>query len=234
MRVAIVSNMQDTHLGQVGVALAEAGALIDIYDPWRDNTLPGRSYDALVVLGGAQNALDDIGHPYIPALAETMRSYGGAGRPVLGICLGAQILARAHGAENHIGIAPEFGWTPVAATDSGSRDPVVSAAGPAFPIFEWHSDTFTLPPGAIHLATSVSVPIQAFRIHTASYGFQFHFEASRPVVESWLRRWPDHVDREAPGWRLRHAAEAAASGAASDAAGLAIARAWVAVAKDIQ
>jgi GMP synthase (glutamine-hydrolysing) len=232
MRVAIVRNMEDTHLGQVGVALAEAGALIDIYDPWRDATLPGLCYDALVVLGGAQSALDDTAHPYLHALAETMRACGDAGRPVLGICLGSQILARAHGALNHIGTAPEFGWHPVNATPAGLADPVLSAAGPTFPTFEWHSDTFTLPPGAVHLATSASVPMQAFRIGDTSYGFQFHFEASSAVVASWLRLWPGHVDREAPGWRARLAEHQAASGAASDAAGLAIARAWVALVKE--
>jgi GMP synthase (glutamine-hydrolysing) len=161
-----------------------------------------------------------------------MSAYGEASKPVLGICLGSQVLARAHGAENHIGNAPEFGWHPVNVTAVGRDDPVLSAAGPTFPSFQWHSDTFTLPYGAAHLATSVAVPMQAFRVGASSYGFQFHFEASRPVVDAWLRLWPDHVDREAPGWRARHASEAAASGAPSDAAGLAIARAWVALVKE--
>jgi GMP synthase (glutamine-hydrolysing) len=110
--------------------------------------------------------------------------------------------------------------------------PIRSAAGPIFPSFQWHSDTFTLPPGAVHLATSAAVPMQAFRIGDTSYGFQFHFEASRPVIDSWLRLWPDQVDQESPGWRARYASDGAASGGPSDAAGLAIARAWVALVKD--
>jgi len=228
MRVAIVENTPITHHGQVGVALHERAALIDLWKPWTGAGLPaGVEADALVVFGGEQSATDDHTHPYLPDLARLMADYTAADRPVLGICLGSQLLARAFGAENRLGVAPEFGWVDVGLTAAGRADPVLSVLPDSFPIFQWHSDTFTLPEGAVHLAESATAAAQAFRIGRATYGTQFHFEASRAVVSDWLAKFPEGIDRMAPGWAERHRDEAASRGAAADAHGLALARAWV-------
>jgi len=230
MRVAIVENTRVTHHGQVGVALHEAAALIDLYKPWSGQPLPATvDADALVVFGGEQSATDDDIHPYLPDLARLMAAYSDAARPVLGICLGAQLLARAFGADNHLGTAPEFGWVDVGLTDAGRADPVLSVLPASFPIFQWHSDTFTLPAGAIRLASTAMAPNQAFRIGRATYGTQFHFEASRAVIKDWLHRFPESIARAAPGWSDRHADHAATLGQAADAHGLALARAWTAL-----
>jgi len=228
MRVAIVENTRVTHHGQVGVALHERAALIDLWKPWAGQPLPDRpDADALVVFGGEQAATDDHSHPYLPALADLMAAYTAQDKSVLGICLGSQLLARAFGAENHLGTAPEFGWVDVTLTEAGRADPVLSAVPDSFPIFQWHSDTFTLPRGATHLAQSATAAHQAFRIGRGTYGTQFHFEASRAVVADWLTRFPDLVDRMAPGWAERHADLAETLGMKADAHGLALARAWV-------
>jgi GMP synthase (glutamine-hydrolysing) len=228
MRVAIVENTRITHHGQVGVALHEQAALIDLWKPWSGQPLPVRpEADALVVFGGEQAATDDHTHPYLPALADLMAAYSQADKPVLGICLGSQLLARAFGAENHLGTAPEFGWVDVSLTDAGRTDPVLGALPPTFPIFQWHSDTFTLPEGAIHLAQSPTAAHQAFRIGRATYGTQFHFEASRSVVQDWTRTFPDLTDRMSPGWTTRHPELARTRGQEADSHGLTLARAWV-------
>jgi GMP synthase-like glutamine amidotransferase len=231
MRVAIVENTPVTHHGQVGVALNEAGLMIEVFRPRADGRLPdpGGPHAGLVVLGGEQSARDDADYPYLPELARRMRAEAEAGRPVLGICLGAQLLARGAGAANRLGAAPEFGWQEVELTAAGRADPVLSAAGPRFPSFQWHSDTFDLPPGAVHLARGAAVPMQAFRFGSRAWGVQFHFEMSRAVVAQLLRLCAAAVEARAPGWAAgRHAAEAARHGPAADAAGLALARAWVA------
>lgn len=228
MRVAIVENTRITHHGQVGVALHERAALVDLYKPWSGQPLPQTvDADALVVFGGEQAATDDHSHPYLPDLARLMADYTALDRPVLGICLGSQLLARAYGGENHLGTAPEFGWVDVSLTEAGRTDPVLSQVPGTFPIFQWHSDTFTLPPDAVHLAQSPVARHQAFRIGRATYGTQFHFEASRSVVRDWSQTFPEVIERMLPGWSDTYPESAATRGAEADAHGLALARAWV-------
>lgn len=231
MRVAVVENTFVSPLGQLGTALAEVGAEIATYRPFLDGTLPQdrQAHDALVVLGGEQNALDDARHTYLPALARLMRAYGEADKAVLGICLGAQILARGYGGTNVLGTATEFGWHRVRPTAAGTEDPVLGAAGAQFPIFQWHSDTFALPDGAVHLAENAAVANQAFRLGRATYGTQFHFEANRSVAAAWSLAFADAAEAIRPGWQRDHPADAATHGPAADAAGLALARAWVAL-----
>ncbi len=229
MRVAIVENIDGTSLGSVGQALNEAGAECTLFRPRHDGRLPAGpdAFDALVVLGGEQSAVDDADHRYLEPLSKLMRRYGEADRAVLGICLGAQLLARGYGGTNLIGAAPEFGWLNVQTTVAGLSDPVLSSAGTAFPIFQWHRDTFTLPQGAVHLAENKGATHQAFRLGRAVYGTQFHFEANRTVVADWTRDFPEAAEVMWPGWSADHAAEEAIHGAKADAAGLALARAWV-------
>lgn len=231
MRVAIIENTGVTHHGQVGVALHGAGARIDVFKPYLGQALPSLEdgHDALVVFGGEQAATDDHLHPYLPHLAALMRAMTEADRPVLGICLGSQILARAYGATNHLATASEFGWCQVELTENGRADPVFSGLNNHFPIFEFHNDTFTLPEGSVHLARTRTVANQAFRLGRATYGMQFHFEANRAVVADWVREFPDVIEEREAGWLTNHPTHAETDGATADAAGLAIARGWVAL-----
>lgn len=231
MRVAIVENTAITHHGQVGVALHEAGAKIELFKPWRDQALPDSTaaFDALVVFGGEQSAIDDHIHPYLPRLAAAMRAFALADKAVLGICLGSQVLARAFNARNILGAAPEFGWCDVHLTDDGRADPVLGPLPATFPIAQWHADTFTLPDGALHLATNGAARHQGFRVGRAAYGLQFHFEANRRVVADWVRNFGEAVERQAPGFAATLPDGAGGRGAAADDAGLAIARNWVAL-----
>lgn len=229
MHVLVVENMPHSMLGLVGTALNEAGATLDIRKAYLGDALPEGpdEHDALVVLGGEQSALDDALFPYLPDLAALMARFGERDRAVLGICLGSQILARAHGAQNRLGVAREFGWQEIRLTEEGRCDPVLATAGRSFPIFQWHADTFSLPPGAVHLAENETTANQAFRIGRASYGMQFHFEAGRAVVAEWKSLYADQIDRIDPSWLAGSAALEARFGAEAEAAGLALARAWV-------
>jgi GMP synthase-like glutamine amidotransferase len=229
MRVLVVENYPKTPLGLVGQALAEAGAECEILRMHAGDSVPGshEAHDAFVLLGGGQNALDDAHHPYLPAEAALARSFGEADKAVLGICLGAQLVARAHGGQNILGRPVEFGWRNVSTTDQGGDDPVISKIAPGAPLFHWHSDTFTLPPGAVHLASSDMTWLQAFRIGRAVYGIQFHFEADTELVARWNRDFAEEIEPLAPNWFAAHPDEARTNGAAADAAGRSLARAWV-------
>ncbi len=229
MRVLVVENYRSTPLGLVGIALEEAGAEIDIVRAFEGEALPAghQGHDALVILGGDQTATDDEDYPYLPVLAALSRDFGDADKAVLGICLGAQIVARGHGADNILGRPIEFGWHPVKPTVAGGDDPVVAALGTAAPLFHWHTDTFTLPPGAIHLASSDRTAIQAFRTGRAVYGVQFHFEADQTLVSRWNEAFATEIAMHSPDWFERWESEAARHGPSADAFGLDLARRWV-------
>ncbi|HUG62807.1 MAG TPA: type 1 glutamine amidotransferase [Methylomirabilota bacterium] len=230
MRILVVDNYPQTSLGLIGRALDEAGATVDLRIMHQGGALPDGpgAHDAMVLLGGGQNALADAEHPYLPHLAALTRAFGEADKAVLGVCLGSQLVARGHGAANIIGRPIEFGWKTVRPTAAAASDPVLSALGDGAPLFHWHYDTFTLPPGAAHLAASDQTPHQAFRIGRAVYGVQFHFEADRTLVEAWTSGFADVIAGHTPDWPARHSVDAETHGPAADAVGLAIARAWVA------
>jgi GMP synthase-like glutamine amidotransferase len=229
MRVLVVENFIGTPLGLVGEALVAGGADIDLRVAWQGHAIPESpaGYDGLVVLGGEQSAVDDADHPYLPRLAALTAAFGAEDKAVLGICLGAQIVARGAGAENILGRPVEFGWHEVRPTSAGRSDPLIATIGDGAPLFHWHLDTFTLPPGAVHLASSDRTPIQAFRIGRATYGIQFHFEADQKLVARWSQDFAPVIATYAPEWQAGRPKVAARLGARADAAGAAIARAWV-------
>ena len=230
MRVLVVQNFDKAELGQVGDALAEAGAEIDIRKAHLGDPLPedASEHDALVVLGGGQNALADEEFPYIPSILSLMRDFEAKDRAVLGICLGGQLLARAFGGENLIGTSPEFGWRQISRTDAAADDAVLGVLPETFLAFQVHDDTFTLPKDAVHLCTNPATRNQAFRVGRAAYGFQFHFEADLPLVRQWNAAFPELMLKHRPDWFDSFDDEAAAHSRQADEAGLALARAWVA------
>ncbi|WP_269933528.1 type 1 glutamine amidotransferase [Aminobacter sp. HY435] len=231
MRVLVVQNYESTGLGQVGEALAEVGAELDMCNAHLGDALPANAsnHDAIVMLGGGQNALDDGHSPYFPELLALIRDFVDRDKAVLGICLGSQLLARAFGGQNRIGGATEFGWHTVSLTEDALDDPVFAELPDRFSIFQWHDDTFTMPEGAIRLAGSGVTGNQAFRIGRAAYGTQFHFEADRKLVREWNEAFADVLATNQPDWPARHDAEAERHGPEADAVGQALARAWVAI-----
>lgn len=235
MRALIVENYPGTPLGQVATALDEAGAECVHIRPFDGAAVPltSEGFDALVLLGGAQNALDDSNHPWFARTVDLIRNFEQQDKSVLGICLGAQLIARAYDGENRIGGHYEFGWREIALSEDAAQDTVFAGLPPQFPIFQWHDDHFSLPRGATRLAATAVAENQAFRIGRATYATQFHFEADRSVVDHWSVTFADLLAAREPDWSERLPGLWARYGATADAAGMAIARAWVATIRPV-
>jgi GMP synthase-like glutamine amidotransferase len=230
-RVLVVVNFEKTGLGLVGEALHAEGIGVVGVNASQGAPLPQThaEFGGIVILGGAQNAIDDAISPWFPSLLRLTRDFVASGKPVLGICLGAQLLARALGGQNRIGGHTEFGWSDVSLTSEAAEDPLFAGLPERFPAFQWHDDHLTPPSGAVTLATNAVAPFQAFRFGRAAYGLQFHVEADTKLVQQWNTDFRSHLETNKPDWARRHLRDERAYGAMADAAGRKIAAGWTAL-----
>ena len=144
-------------------------------------------YAGLIVLGGPMSAYDDHRLPHLAVEMKLIEAALQRNLPVLGICLGAQLIARTLGARvfaNHI---KEIGWYDVSPSADADLDPLLSKFEESETIFQWHGDTFEIPTRAMHLASSRTCGNQAFRYGANVYGFQFHLEVDEPMILRWLK-----------------------------------------------
>ncbi|AWK85859.1 GMP synthase [Azospirillum thermophilum] len=192
MRILVIQNSHTAPAGLVGEELERAGAGLVTVAADEGEPIPEMGdFAGLVVLGGPQDAWDDGHGPHFGAVMERIRSFTAAERPVMGICLGAQLAARAYGARVYRHTAPELGVHPVTLTGGAAEDPLLAGLGPEVQVAQWHFDTFDYPDGAVHLAESPLCGRQAFRLGRATFGFQFHPEATAEILRGWATK-PDH------------------------------------------
>jgi GMP synthase (glutamine-hydrolysing) len=147
--------------------------------------------DAVLVFGGAMHPDEDARHGWLRPELDVLEQLLTHGTPLFGVCLGAQLIARAAGAEVLRAPEPEVGWLPVELTDAGREDPVAASLPERFDAFQWHHYTYELPVGAEELARS-AVCTQAFRLGNA-WGVQFHPEVHAAQVDAWLDEEPSDV-----------------------------------------
>ena len=143
-------------------------------------------YNGLVVLGGPMNVDQADRFPHLTTEIAAIRDALARGIPILGICLGAQLLAAALGANVRPNSVREIGWYPLHPTGAAREDPLCRHLGDHQHVFQWHAYTFDLPPGAVHLASTPACPNQAFRFGDRAYGLQFHLEADEHLIQRWL------------------------------------------------
>jgi GMP synthase (glutamine-hydrolysing) len=146
---------------------------------------PIDEYDAFLVFGGAMHADQDDRHPWLRDENLLLQELLARGVPVLGVCLGAQLLAKAAHAEVFAATEPEIGWHEVELTAEAERDPVLGRLPRRFVAFQWHYYTHGVPAGGVELARS-RVCTQAFRLGESVWGVQFHPEVTEPQVRGWL------------------------------------------------
>ncbi|HEY7322299.1 MAG TPA: gamma-glutamyl-gamma-aminobutyrate hydrolase family protein [Candidatus Binatia bacterium] len=144
-------------------------------------------YDGLVVLGGPMSVNDTDRLPHLATEMKLIEEVLRRELPVLGICLGAQLIAKTLGASVYQNKEKEIGWHDVSPTDEAEGDPLLGAFRKSEKIFQWHGDTFDIPKSTLHLAFSSLCANQAFRYGTNVYGLQFHLEVDEPMIYRWLR-----------------------------------------------
>jgi len=150
-----------------------------------------RSYDAVMIFGGSMHPDQDEHFPWLEREAEFLHGVLEVGVPAIGVCLGAQLLARAAGAWVGPAPKPEIGWHPVDLTPEGANDHILGTFPSRTDAFQWHHYTFAIPEGGVELATSDICP-QAFRIGDA-WGVQFHAEVTAAMIETWTLEDPDEL-----------------------------------------
>lgn len=141
----------------------------------------------LILLGGPMNCDEVARHPHLLHERRLIEEAIAKEIPVLGICLGAQLIARALGAPVHANGGKEIGWFEISVTDAGKKDPLIRHLGERATLFQWHCDTFDLPKGAVNLADSETCRYQAFRYGDKVYAFQFHLEVDEAMIHRWLQ-----------------------------------------------
>jgi len=190
-RIAVVHNLERPFLGHAGPALRGAGAELDERFPRRGDPLPELGeHDGIVVLGGEQNALD----PGLAGQAALLRDATASGVPALGVCLGAQLLAHAHGGEVRKLERRHLAWPELLPLPAADGDPVLGALPPGAAGVHWNEDGFALPEGAVELLRSPRESGEGFRIGERSWGVQFHPELDDAALEHWYAEWHYALD----------------------------------------
>lgn len=200
MHILYLVNALDSGPGVLLDEAARAGAEATlIHAPEARNLTTGEAcdvpatadgFDGLVVLGGVMGVYESDRHPFIEESAQLVRRFHAEGKPVMGVCLGSQIVASAFGApvyrmRDRLDTHEEWGFLPQTWEAAAAEDPLLREAPQGLSIMHWHGDTFDLPDGAVRLATRQNCPNQAYRIGTRIYGFQFHLETTRDIIEGW-------------------------------------------------
>jgi GMP synthase (glutamine-hydrolysing) len=185
VRVLCLTHEDDGPAGLFGEILGERGdELLEWNVSQGPPPEPPEGFDAIVVFGGSMHVDQDERHPWLSGQHDLMGDALERGQPLLGVCLGGQLLARAAGAHVGPALRPEIGWFEVELTPEGATDPVLGALPERFEAFQWHSYAFEVPRDAVLLARN-AVCAQGFKVGEAAWGVQFHPEVTLEMVKAW-------------------------------------------------
>jgi GMP synthase-like glutamine amidotransferase len=200
VRVLAIVHDADAGPGVFAEAIAARGAALDCWEipaggpPPRD----ARAYEAVLALGGAAHPDQQALNPWLGTEVSLLSDLLEAQTPVLGVCLGAELLAAAAGGGARAMQRPEVGWFDVRVTETGVDDPLLGPLAPEFEALGWHSYALALPPGTAALACSEACP-QAFRVGAAAWGIQFHAEVTLTDLVAWVDHERSPEEAAAPG-----------------------------------
>jgi GMP synthase (glutamine-hydrolysing) len=197
MTVLVLQHVEPEGPGRIATAIEGAGHAVATARLFVGDDVP-RLTDAVggvVVMGGPMSVGDSDRYPHLADEQALLRECLEAGVPVLGVCLGAQLLAAAAGARVLPGESFELGWHPVTLSAAAATDPLFAAAPPSFTPLHWHGDVVEPPAGAAALASSEMTPLQAFRLGRTAYGLLFHLEAGHEQVQAMAEAFPGDLAR---------------------------------------
>ena len=188
----VIQNVDCEPLGR----FSEAPADFAYIRPFAGETVPASTggWDGLIVLGGPMAVYEAAGTPFLEDELALLRRAIAKDFPVLGICLGSQLIAAAAGAKVYPGPVRELGWASVRLTEAAAGDALFSELPADLPVFQLHGDTFDLPVNAVRLAGNDAYENQAFRIGNRIYGLQFHIEVTPELARSWVSVYADYLD----------------------------------------
>lgn len=197
MKALVVQPVDICGPGLIKDELEKAGWRFDIRPMEKPGSgLPGdlKCFDALIILGGPMNVYEEELYPYLTQVDRLIKEAVDTDLPVLGACLGGQLIAKALGAPVTGNPVPEIGWYAMRLTAAGIQSPFFKDLPVEFPVFHWHNDTFALPGGALHLATTVDCANQAFSYGARVLALQFHLEITPDIIHNWITEWRGDIE----------------------------------------
>lgn len=200
MRVLAIVHQRDAGPGVFAEEMEATGVELRTWLPAENEPVPSDldEHDAVMTFGGAMHVDQEDSHPWLAVEKAVLRELVAAGKPLLGVCLGAQLLVEAAGTQPRRAPEPEIGWRAVELTPEAATDPLLGALPQRFEAFQWHSYEVPLPPDSVVLAHS-PVCTQAYRVGEFAWGVQFHAEVSAADADAWIRDYRSDEDAVAIG-----------------------------------
>jgi GMP synthase (glutamine-hydrolysing) len=197
-QVLVFQHARSEGLGTIEGALRASGHSFKYLRTFQGETVPKNAGDlrGLVIMGGPMGVYEHAKYPFLKDEMKLIESFLKEGKPILGVCLGSQLLASALGAEVKKGPRKEIGWYPIHLSANAAEDPLFEGQPSSFTAYHWHGDIFDLPADAVPLASSDFTALQAFRHGENVYGFLFHMEVTREQIQTMLQEFSEEIQQE--------------------------------------
>lgn len=196
--ILVIQHVAPEGIGRIEDSLRKFNHLANVVRVFAGDPVPSGlgDHQALIVMGGPMGVYEQMQYPHLTDELSLIRSAAGAGKPVLGICLGSQLIASALGGSVAPGPRKEIGWYPVRLGAEAKADPLFRSAPAEFTALHWHGDVFSVPEGAVPLASSALTACQAFRYGLNVYALLFHLEVDQTLVDGMVETFAEELEEE--------------------------------------